>query len=106
DARADQEHAAREPGLKRGGTAKERGWISRYLLQPAGADWNGNELGADRPTAWLRANVSPLWADKGILRQGMGVAGWGAGRCAIRSNARYWHKADISRLSFNVRFRG
>jgi hypothetical protein len=74
DACPDQEHVAREPRLERSRVAQERRRSCRHLLRSQGAGRPGRQLGADRSAAWLRADVPPLCAEEGILRQGLEAA--------------------------------
>ena len=75
DARADPQHAARQPLVADPRDAEERRRLDRRLLRPEGAGRQGVELGADRSGAQVRADVPALRADEGAVRQDVEAAG-------------------------------
>src|SRR5262249_4819179 len=79
DARADQEHAAREPLLADSRAAEEPEWLDRHLFRTQCAGRQGGKLGADRSRAQGRADGPLLRHEEGVLRQSMEAAGPGAG---------------------------
>ena len=79
--------ARAEPLLADSRDAEERRWLDRRLFRPRGAEGQGVELGADGFKARLRADVPPLCADKGVLRQGLGAARRRTDRGAVKRDA-------------------
>src|SRR5262249_401587 len=77
NARADQEHAAREPLLADSRAAEEPGWLDRDLFRTQRTGRQGDELGADRSRAPVRPDGTLLRPEEGVLRQGVEAAGCG-----------------------------
>ena len=65
DPRPDPQHAARQPLITDPRDAEERRRLGRCLFRAEGAGRQGEQLGADRPGAQIRADVPRLRADQG-----------------------------------------